>query len=346
MVSRVGGVLAAAVVALGLLAAGPAQPASAAGNGLWSIEPAPVPGQPQRQNITYLLVPGDTLRDAVTLFNQTRQPLPLLLYPADAINAQGGGFTLQTPNKPRRYVGKWTQVSDQEFTLPPRSMATVPIYVNVPGNTPPGDYAGGVVMRPVNPAVQKRGNLSFGIYQAVGTPIFIRIKGPLRPGLAVTHVAVHPDTTISGLFGGPTSGTVSYTFKNTGNEILNPRSYLKVSPLAGGATTFHPQNFPSILPGNSVTITRHVSSIEPVLRLTGNVTMKPTRPFEPVVTGSASAWVIPWLLIAVLVLLAVLYYLRRRRRKGKAPPITAPPPGAGSTPGDGDTAAVGAGTEK
>lgn len=313
--------------------------ASAAGNGLWSISPTSVPGQGQRQYFNYLVSPGSTVSDAVTVYNQTNAPLPLRLYPADAVNAQGGGYSLLTPNKSMHSIGKWTSMGDEEFTLPPKSLAKVPIDINVPGTATPGDYAGGVVLRPVNPAIERRHNLTFAVYQAVGTRVYLRVKGPLHPRLEVTHLAINPDTGISGLFGGPMSADVTYTFKNTGNQILNPTTHLKVSPLIGGATTVT-QPFSSIIPGNAVTVTRHISSTEALFHLSANLSVSDTKPQAATETAAASATIIPWLAILVIVLLVAAYVvLRRRRRHHQAPPAG---PAAGSPEAP---APVGAGTK-
>ena len=325
---RVAAWIVAAISASGLFLAATGSTASAAGNGLYSISPASASGQPQRQYFNYLADPGSTISDSVQVYNQTSSAVPFTLYPADAINAQGGGFDLLTLNKTMHQVGKWTSLADEAFTLPAHSVATVPFFINIPGSVTPGDYAGGIVVRPTNPAIEKKGNFTFAVYNAVGTRIYIRIKGPLHPSLQVTKLAVSPQTSASSLFGGPVDANITYTFKNTGNEILNPTTNLKVSPLIGGATTFI-QPFSSILPGQSVTITRHVNSVEAVFKLSADLTITDARPQATTATGSSSALVIPWLAILVIVLLIALYLLlRRRRRHGSA----SEPPEEGGSP--------------
>ena len=150
----------AAISASGLFVVATASTASAAGNGLYSISPASESGQPQRQYFNYLAEPGSTISDSVQVYNETASAIPFTMYPADAINAQGGGFDLLTLNKTMHEVGKWTSLSDEGFTLPAHSVATVPFSINIPSGVTPGDYAGGIVVRPTNPAIERKGNFS------------------------------------------------------------------------------------------------------------------------------------------------------------------------------------------
>ena len=131
-------------------------------------------------------------------------------------------------------------------------------------------------------------------------------------------MAIHPETTVLGPFGGPTGANVSYTIKNTGNEILNPVAYLKVSPLIGSSVNFPEESYPSLLPGSSATFTGHVGSIEPVFKLSSELTLDERNPRVVTAAASASAIVIPWLAILVIVFLIALFVLLRRRSRSRS----------------------------
>jgi hypothetical protein len=321
-----------------------APPASAAGNGLYSIQPATISGQNPREWFNYLLNPGATVTDAVTVTNLTTQSIGFTLYTADAINAQGGGFAINPPDKPKRTVGSWITLSDSLFTLPPHTLANVPFTLRVPRNVTPGDYAGGIVLQTVQPAVEKRGNLTFDVYNDVGSRVYVRIAGPLHPGLAISKLSVKTHG-FAGLVGGPVSSSVTYTLTNTGNQILNPTARLSVSPLLGSGVTVPPRIFSSLLPHNSATVTYKIKSMEPWLRLAAS--LKVSSGAGTTAAGD-NAWVIPWLLILALVVIIVLawWLLRRRRRKrqGEAGPpeeeTGGPPPEGGDGGAEVETVAI------
>lgn len=295
-------------------------PASAANNGQYSIFPATITSQSPREWFNYLVNPGTVINDAVTVTNQTAQTIAFKLYPADAINGQGGGFALNPPQAPLHLVGSWTQLSDLQFTLPPHTLANIPFTLKIPAGEIPGDYAGGIVLSPVNPATEKRGALTFNVYNNVGARMYVRVRGPLHPGLSITKFSISTSG-LAGLFGGPVSSTVTYTLTNTGNQVLNPAAKLIVSPLVGSATKIPARIYASLLPNNSVTVTYHLASKEAFLRLQAGLTVTSG---AGTTSATATAWVIPWILIAILLLIIGFFWYRRRRRRRRVPAVTQP----------------------
>ena len=149
--------------------------AGAANNGQYSIFPATVSGGSSRQYFNYLVNPGSIVTDAVTVTNQTTQPISFKLYAADASNAQGGGFTINPPQSPLTTVGKWVQLSTLGFELPPHTLANVPFTLKIPAGETPGDYAGGIVLSPTTPAIEKSAGTQF-------RRISGRRRADIRPG--------------------------------------------------------------------------------------------------------------------------------------------------------------------
>ena len=319
------------LVALNVLVG--ASPVSAAQNGLYSIQPATITGQNPRQWFNYLLNPGATVTDAVTVTNLTTQSIAFTLYTADAINAQCGGFAINPSDVPKHTVGSWITLSDSLFTLPPHTLANVPFTLRVPRNITPGDYAGGIVLQTVNPAVEKRGNVTFDVFNNVGTRVYVRIAGPLHPGLAVSKLSVKTHG-FAGLVGGPVSSTVTYTLTNTGNQILNPTARLGVSPLLGSGVKVPPRILSSLLPHNSATVTYKIKNMEPWLRLDASLKVSSG---AGITTAGDSAWVVPWLLILALVLIFLLVWwlLRRRRHKRQGEGGPSEDEEAGGSPSEG-----------
>lgn len=320
----------------GLIVLGSGEPAAAANNGLYSIQPATISGQNPREFFNYLLNPNATVTDAVTVTNLTNQSIAFALYTADAINAQGGGFDILPNHDPKRTVGSWITLSDSLFTLPPHTLANVPFTLKVPSTITPGDYAGGIVLQTVNPMVEKRGNVTFDVFNDVGARVYVRIAGPLHPGLAVSKLSVKTSGW-EGLVGGPIDAKVSYTITNTGNQILNPTTKLSLSPLLGSAVTIPPRVFSSLLPHNSATVSYEIKNNEAFLRLAASLTVSSG---AGTTTAGTTAWIIPWLLILalVLIILGLWWWRRRRRRKREGEGGTPEAEEAGGGPGPPDDA--------
>lgn len=295
--------------------AGGVRPASAAGNGLYSVFPAHIAGNSARPYFNYLVNPSSTVKDAVTVTNYTAQAVAFKLYSTDAVNTQNGGdFAYNSPDAPKHSVGAWVQLSAAGFTLPAHTLANVPFSLNVPAGMTPGDYAGGIVLQTLNPTVEKRGALTFDLYQNVGTRIYVRIAGPLHPSVSITHLSISTHGW-AGLVGGPVNADVTYTLTNTGNKILNPTARLSVSPLVGSTVNIPPRLIPSLLPHNSATITYLVKNQEALLKISADLKVTSG---AGTITASTTAWVIPWLLILALVLLGLFFWWWRRRRRRRA----------------------------
>jgi hypothetical protein len=320
---------------LTLLSAAAGSPqASAATNGQYSIFPASIAGStgPSRIFFNYLLDPGTAKPDAVTVTNQTPFTIPFNLIPADAINTRrGGAFTLYSvPGKPLRSVGAWVRLSDNAVTLPPHTEAIVPFTLDLPPGLTPGDYAGGIILQPTTPSVEHRGNVTVDLYQDVGARIYVRIRGKLNPQLSVTQLSVNT-AGFAGNVGGPVSSTVTYTLTNTGNQVLNPTAKLSMSPLLGSAVNIPPKVYSSLLPHNSVTVTYKLASREAFLRLNANLSVSSG---AGTTTAGTSAWVIPWILVAiVLLLVGMIWFWRRRRRRVEVPTPPAEPERAAAASG-------------
>jgi hypothetical protein len=225
-------------------------------------------------------------------------------------------------------VGAWLKLSDYEFTLPPHTLANVPFTMDIPAGLTPGDYAGGIILQPTTPTTQQRGAVTFNVYQDVGTRIYVRIRGPLHPELSVTRLSVSTSG-FAGNVAGPVSSTVTYTLTNTGNQILNPTAKLSVSPLLGSEVNIPPRIWSSLLPHNSVTATYKLPSKEAYLRLSANLTVTSG---AGTTTASTTAWVIPWILIAIILLIGLLWFWRRRRRRAAgSKPLPEPEPAAAAS---------------
>ncbi|MGO9455633.1 MAG: WxL protein peptidoglycan domain-containing protein [Acidimicrobiales bacterium] len=320
-----------AVVAAGTVVFAPA--ASAVGNGKFALDPVSTSRQ-GRPFFTPVLSPGVESTDKVAVENLTQKPLTLNLYAADAYTTSTGGFALEPSFKPRLHMGAWIHLPVNSVKVPPRSGYLVPITYEPPANVAPGDYAGGIVAVEQQGAVNKKGPVRTQVLQAIGVAVYGRIRGPLVPRVTVTAVSVTTTRPLASQFGGGVNAKVTYSVTNTGNENVKPAVTVSLAPLFGSGTKDHVQ-MPQILPGSTVTFTHNFHYIVPRLVLSATVT---ARALGAVGTGSSTAIIIPWALVAIVVLLILLAFFYRRRRRRRASPESqsgGAGPNGGS-PGTGD----------
>ena len=299
-----------ALASVGLGALVPGSPASAAGNGQFSLSPSNPPGTTlARPYFTPVLTAGVPSSDSFVVTNQTAKPINFYLYSADAYTTDGGAFALKHRLDPKKKMGAWIKLPSPTLTVPAESGTIVPFTYDVPAGTPPGDYAGGIVAEETTGTITNSGAVKIQALEAVGTAVFGQVKGVLRPRLAVTAVSMKTTRPFASQFGGSVDATVTYSVSNTGNQNLTPVVTLSLSPLIGSGQTTKVK-LPQILPGSTVTFAHKFSDVVPFGALTVKVT---ARASGASATGSAGAIIVPWGLVIVLAVLAVGFWLWRRR---------------------------------
>ncbi|GAA3817957.1 WxL protein peptidoglycan domain-containing protein [Streptomyces phyllanthi] len=293
----------------------PAAPSYAADNGSWSV--FPVASELSRRPYFYVTAdPGTTIRDKIVVTNKTTKPLKFRLYAADAYNtARDGGFAVRTVKEKQHGVGAWAKPAKSRVTVPARGSVTVPFTLRVPERAEPGDHPGALVA--LDERIDTGGDaLAFGVQQAVGARLYLRVSGPTVPALAVEKVRIrHDQPLVPGT--GDSTATISYTLHNTGNVTLNPRVELRAEGLFGRTLLARDlASIPSeLLPGQRVHLSERWRGA-PQLDW-GDVTLtasaKDTRE-----SASVSFFALPWLVAVVLAAGAVgagvTIKVRRRHR--------------------------------
>ncbi|OPC82660.1 hypothetical protein B4N89_18455 [Embleya scabrispora] len=300
-------------------------PASAAGNGEWSVDPYVPDGTSQNARRYFFLegAAGTTVPDVVTLHNTSQAPLTLKLFGADAYNtARDGGFALRTVTDKQKDVGTWIQVApeNQTLTLQPGEKRQVPFNIVIPPNATPGDHPGAVVA--LNTAIegtQQQGQIKVNIQRQIGARVYLRVQGDALPAMDVQKVEVKRDSGFQEFFGS-SKATITYRIVNRGNVILRPKFDLKVEGLFGRKLMSKTEEGTEILPGSTV---EKVVEWKDAPRL-DHVTVKvgavaPDQKLDD--SASTSYTAAPWpsllTLAAILILAGLGWGLWRNGRKGK-----------------------------
>jgi hypothetical protein len=344
-------IVVAVAMALGIgLIGGPVPPASAvdgpttppAGSPQaiesWALAPTGADtAQPgTRTAFTYAVAPGAAVNDSATLWNFSTGPLTFTVYATDAFNNATGGFTLLPGNKEPKQLGSWISLDTRVITVPARTKVDIPFTLNVPAKAEPGDYAASVLASATTAAIQSDGH-QVTLDRRTGSRVYLRVAGPVNPGLSVENVS----STYHGAFS-PFDGSldVSYTLRNPGNVRLGAKQEIVVHDIFG--RTVAKTRVPTIdelLPGNAVTFHRSLTGVPATFRVSATVTATPTAPngvtdaLPAAATATTHTWAIPWTLVLLVILLVLLWRIWRRwHDPERRDPTTAGGPGP---PGDG-----------
>jgi hypothetical protein len=313
------------VVAVGAsataLAATP-EPAGAIATQTFTFEPVSPPNATvPRTDFSYVLHPGARLVDEVALSNLSDTPQRFLLYASDGYDLKNGGYFVLEPRTVRPTgVGAWVHLVTNAYTVPPRMTATIPFSLDVPPNAPPGDHAGGIVALDVTPQPTKQGKVTVNIRRGIGIALYVRVIGPLHPGIVITTVGATTSQPALDFAQGTSSAVVYFTVKNVGNVDLRGVATAKVTDLFGRVVkVFPPAKFSVIVPGAVFTV------LEPrwkPLPIAGpeHVTVTLTTNAAGTVVAGSTFWIVPWVLVvAIVILLALVVAWRIRRRRTRPP---------------------------
>ena len=302
----------------------PAPSPSTAGATTWSVAPAGAKGPDGRPALVYKLDPGAKLTDHVAVTNHSRRPLTLRLYAGDAFTTAGGGFDLLAAGSKPVDAGAWVTPARGTVAVPAGSRVLVPVTIAVPANATPGDHTGGVVASLTTGAADSAGN-SVSVDHRVGTRIYLRVTGPLRPALGVGAVEVTRRTSWNPLR--LPEITAAFTVTNTGNlRLAGQPSVRTEGPFGLGGRGSEGAALPQILPGNAVRTTVTSRGVLPLGRVTVETAVRPRAvdgqvvdPAPAVAVARTSIWLIPWPQLIALGLAALLVAgwsgLRRRNRR-------------------------------
>jgi hypothetical protein len=285
--------------------------AHAADNGSFAIEPTPA-GTKNRSSFELTAAPGRTVRDSLTIRNETAGALAFKIYATDAYDNEAGTFILRGGTEPRRGVGSWVILPFNKVTVPPHGATVVPFTVRVPVSATPGDHAGGIVA--LSGSASQNTNEGVNVRAGVGARVYLRVAGSLRPHLRLSDAHFAPDVSIGSLFGGANGGRVTYRVHNDGNVRLTPTATVHISGLTDGKRD---QTLPELLPDGSALISAPVARA----RGLGSESVSVSVAAGTVRASSrTSAFVFPYALalglVALIGALVAPAFRRRRKRVG------------------------------
>lgn len=297
------GVLAAA------LAAALAAPAAHGDDLTWGINPG---GDAERSSFTYDLDPGEQVRDSFEITNYGTEEISLAVYPADGATSSNGSLELSERTDAATAVGAWIEVTEPEVVLGPGENISVEFTVEIPSDTAPGDYLGGMVSSYIDAS---EGTVV--VDRRLATQLAVRVGGEGSVSLNVSEakgqapIAWNPFA--------PVDAIVGATLSNEGNLRARGSYTITVSGPFGVGSTSQVFEAGELLPGSAVTIEQQIPGLWPMLWQEVEVTMNAegidSLP-AGTTTASATFWSIPagWMLLLVAVVVAAVIVGVRRAR--------------------------------
>jgi uncharacterized membrane protein len=238
----------------------------------------------------------------------------------DALTTSDGAFALLTADKQATDAGTWTSLTKQDFTVEPGKRIEIPFKLTIPANASPGDHAAGIVASTTEQRQNPDGS-RVNVDRRVGTRVYLRVDGPVRPAADLSAVDVEYQA--SGNPFARSDLTTTYTLRNTGNVRISGKVKIRArGPFGIGLGESDEIVVPELLPGAQVRLTGTVPAVASVGRFTGAVTVNLTSSEGqlPGTTRSATTWASPWGALAIAGLVVALAFglvvWRRRARRG------------------------------
>lgn len=296
--TRLGLVLLSATLCLALYPVGPAK---AVDNGALGIRPLT-----ESDFFHISLFPGAAIDATAVVSNHTAIPASLLTYPVDAQTSPQGGFALASQSDTRQGVGAWVHLSTTQIVVPVHSEMKVHFRLTVPAGTPPGEYAGGLIIQ--SPVAEGKTSSSGGdtavrlnIIQRQGVRIYVKVAGTAVNSLSY-----------GGLSWQQSKGAVTFALpvRNTGNTIEHPSGSLDLNGVGGSNIHLKFGRIESLLPGATVTL--HARQTHAPIAQAG--TARATITAEAGTQhAEVTVFYAPWVLLVLgLALAGALFYLTWR----------------------------------
>ncbi|MCI2956332.1 DUF916 domain-containing protein [Agromyces atrinae] len=272
-----------------------------------------------RTRFSYQLSPGQVIEDGYIVTNTGSVPQTFALFATDAFNSEDGGYGLLDTGVVPTGAGAWVVfeggVTTVSLDLQPGESRTVPFTLSAPADAAPGDHAAGLVIS----AVSADGQVLLD--RRVGTRLYVRVPGDLQPNLTISSMTSSYTPSFNPFDG---ISTVTFTVRNAGNVALGAATTVDVRGLFGiGLGESVRQELAEMLPGSTRTVSVDVHGVGQWIYLAPTVRLAPTVDAEALNPGPLApvdrdivTFVVPWALLALLVLAGLVFaWVRFSRRR-------------------------------
>jgi len=217
-------------------------------------EPARLGLTPVGQDGTYFeltLEPGEAHQLRVEAANFGHEESLARTYAADVYSIVNGGFGAGLFGQRPSGTTLWLTYPTQEFTLGPDDAVVVDFEVEVPRDTPPGEYLAALVIENAEP-LRGAGSIAVDQVNRSAIAVAIDVPGPREPALDIGGVS-HKE--VAGL------SVVSFEVDNPGNVHLRPAGEFALRDGAGKEITAGSVAMDSVYAGSSTLLETSASEL-------------------------------------------------------------------------------------
>jgi hypothetical protein len=173
---------------------------------------------------------GQSIDDAIVVANPGTVPIKVDLYSVDAVSGQNGGAVYMGNNDPRKDVGAWVTLEQNQVDVPPQQQATITFTVKVPNDTRAGQHLGGIAAqldRGTAAGTAQAGGASFGITTVTRalTAVLVNVGGD--PGPPSLHITGAQMAVVDGL------PTLTLGLANDGTSLLKAQGEVTMLDTTG-----------------------------------------------------------------------------------------------------------------
>lgn len=249
--------------------------------------------------------PGQTIVAKAKIRNKSRETLPLVVRVEDFTASGEEGQVALTDQGPYS-LAKWTVISPSSFSLAPGDEKEVMAKIKIPPNKVAGGYYGSFVFSVKTPQSQA-GIASVG--QEIASLFLLKISGVVDEQLTLNSLSAPAFSEF-----GPIPITMK--FSNSGNIHTKVYGLVNISDMLGQKVADLVINQTNIFPGASRLVKTTLDKQLLFGKYNATAIMYYGTTKNETLTAVGSFTVIPYRIIALLIVLIIIFYkLRKRIRK-------------------------------
>ena len=248
--------------------------------------------------------PGQTLTATAKIRNKSRETIPLTVRIEDFTASGDEGQVALTDQGPYS-LSKWAVVTPQSFSLAPGEEQIVTAKVKVPTDKVAGGYYGSFVFAVKAPQAQGGGAT---VGQEIASLFLLKVTGPVNEQLSLDSITAPAISEF-----GPIPLELKFT--NNGNVHTKVYGLVNISDMFGQKVADLVVNQTNVFPGASRQIKTTLDKQFLFGKYTATAIMYYGTTKNETLTAIGSFTVIPYRVIALLIVLGVLLYSMRKRLK-------------------------------
>ncbi len=252
-------------------------------------------------SLKFTLKPGDKTEKTIKVTNQSSEALEFIITTEDYIVTNNAGTPELLPPgtlPDNRYAAStWAAVIPDTFSIDPGKSFTTSLYLQIPGNAGPGGHYFAVAVRPTSNGKLTTSGAS--VNTVIGSLVYLTVAGKIKENARIISFSAPAFSEY---------GPIRFTTEihNFGDAHISPRAAVEVKDLFGRKTYSFALDNLNIFPGTSRVYKNSWETKWLFGRYRASLAGYFGQNNQYPLTASFVFWVIPYKLIAALLLAIVI----------------------------------------